>query len=168
MLLLDLHRGFSRARSCGLLFPPAFPDATLVVIHRDPVAVIRSLTTMLAYSDRIRRDPIDPPGCARHWIARIERLLRACIDQRAQWGLDQSLDLLFHEYMADQEEVARRVYELAGLELTPAVEAQLLAYLNENPRHQHGQVIYDLEGVFEVDVRMLRERFRFYYERFPV
>lgn len=146
----------------------AFPDATLVVIHRDPVAVIRSLTTMLAYSDRIRRNPVDPPGCARHWIARIERLLHACIDQRDQWGPDQSLDLLFHEYMADQEGMARRIYELAGLELTSAVEARLLAYLNENPRHQHGQVIYDLEGVFDVDVRMLRGRFRFYYDRFPV
>ncbi len=146
----------------------AFPDATLVITHRDPVAVIRSLTTMLAYGDRIRRDPVDPPGCARHWSARIERLLRECVAQRDAWGPEQSLDVLFHEYMADQEGVLRQVYDLAGLELTPKAEASLLGYLAENPRHQHGRVIYDLEGVFEVDVAELRERFQFYYDRYPV
>jgi len=146
----------------------AFPDATLVVTHRDPVAVLRSLTTMLGYCDRIRRDPVDPPGLARHWAGRIERLLRACIDQRDAWGRDQSMDVLFHDYMADQEGVMRRVYDLAGLPLTAEAERALLDYLDENPRHAHGRVIYDLEGVFEVDVAALRDRFAFYYDRFPV
>lgn len=146
----------------------AFPDATLVVTHRDPVAVIRSLTTMLSYSDRIRRDPVDPPGLARHWSARIERLLRACLEQRDAWGPDQSIDILFHDYMADQDGMMRRVYALAGMDLPPDIEAALSGYLQENPRNKHGRVLYDLEGVFEVDVARLRDRFAFYYERFPV
>ena len=145
-----------------------FPDATMVVTHRDPVAVIRSLTTMLSYCDRIRRDPVDPPGLARLWIDRIERLLRACIDQRDAWPTAQSADVLFHEYMADQEGVMRQVYDLAGMPLTPDAQAALLGYLNENPRNKHGKVIYDLEGDFGVDVKALRERFAFYYERYPV
>ncbi|EZP71963.1 Sulfotransferase family protein [Sphingomonas paucimobilis] len=145
-----------------------FPDAAMIITHRDPVAVIRSLTTMLSYSDRIRRDPVDPPGLASLWIGRIERLLRACIEQRAAWPADQSADLLFHDYMADQERVMRQVYDLAGLPLTADAERALLAYLNENPRNRHGRVIYDLEGVFGVDTAALRERFAFYYERFPV
>lgn len=145
-----------------------FPDATMVITHRDPIAVLRSLTTMLGYSDRIRRDPVDPPALARLWLDRIERLLRACVDQRGAWGPDQSADILFHEYMADQERVMRQVYNLAGLELTPDVEAQLLGYLHENPRNKHGKVIYDLEGVFGLNEAAARERFAFYYERFPV
>jgi hypothetical protein len=146
----------------------AFPDATLVITHRDPVAVIRSLTTMLSYSDRIRRDPTDPPGLARLWIDRVERLLRACVEERPLWPDSQSMDILFHEYMADQEGVMRKVYDMAGLPLTLDVEAALLGYLNENPRNKHGRVIYDLEGVFEVDIAKLRERFGFYYDKFPV
>lgn len=146
----------------------AFPDATLVITHRDPVAVLRSLTTMLSYGDRIRRDPVDPPGLARHWIARIERLLRACIEQRAAWGPDQSIDLPFHDYMADQTGTMRRIYDLAGLPLTAEAESVLLGYLAHNPRHAQGRVIYDLEGVFDVDIAALRDRFAFYYDRFPV
>lgn len=146
----------------------AFPDATLVITHRDPVAVLRSLTTMLGYCDRIRRDPVDPPALARLWIDRVERLLKACIEQRGAWPADQSLDLPFHEYMGDQEAVMRRVYAMAGLELDAATEAALLGYLGENPRNKHGKVFYDFEGVFGVDEAALRDRFAFYYDRFAV
>lgn len=145
-----------------------FPDATMVITHRDPVDVLRSLTTMLGYSDRIRRSDIDPPALARLWADRIERLLRECVEQREAWGADQSLDVLFHEYMGDQEGMARRIYGLAGLDLPPEIEAKLLGYLNENPRHAHGKVIYDLEGVFGMNVAQLREQYAFYYNRFPV
>lgn len=145
-----------------------FPDATMVITHRDPVDVLRSLTTMLGYSDRTRRDPVDPPGLARLWTGRIEKLLRECVAQRDAFGPEQSIDVAFHEYMADQEGMARRIYRLAGLDLPPETEARLLGYLSENPRHAQGKVVYDLEGVFGVDVAALRERFAFYYERFPV
>lgn len=145
-----------------------FPDATMVITHRDPVDVLQSLTTMLGYSDRTRREVIDPPALASLWVGRIERLLRECVEQRDAFGPEQSVDVLFHAYMADQEGVARQVYELAGLDLPPATEAKLLGYLSENPRHAHGKVVYDLEGVFGVDVAALRQRFAFYYERFPV
>jgi len=146
----------------------AFPDATMVITHRDPVAVMQSLLTMVCYCDRIRRDPVDPHGLAELWINRIERLLRECLAQRAAWGPEQSLDVLFHEYMADQEGVMRRVYDMAQLDLTPEVESALLGYLNENPRNKHGKVIYDLKGDFGVDPEALRERFQFYYDAYPV
>jgi hypothetical protein len=143
-----------------------FPDATMVITHRDPVDVLRSLTAMLGYSDRIRRDPTDPHGLARHWIDRIERLLRACVDQRAAWGPDQSLDVRFDAYMADQPGMARTLYARAGLPLPAPVEARLMGYLAENPRHAQGRVVYDLEATFGVDLAALRHRFAFYYDRF--
>lgn len=146
----------------------AFPDATMVITHRDPVAVIQSLTTMLSYCDRIRRDPTDPPGLARLWITRIERLLRECIVQRQAWSPEQSMDVLFHEYMADQEGIMRRVYSKAGLELTRGADKALRSYLKENPRNKYGRVIYDLKGDFAVDPEALRDRFKFYYDAFPV
>ena len=146
----------------------AFPDATMVITHRDPVDVLRSLATMLAYSDRTRRDPVDPPALARLWTGRIEKLLRECVAQRESFRTDQSIDILFHDYMADQEGMARTVYALAGLDLPPETEGRLKGYLAENPRHAHGKVMYDLEGAFQVDVAALREQFAFYYERFPV
>jgi hypothetical protein len=140
----------------------------MVITHRDPVAVITSLTMMLGYSDRIRRDPTDPHGLARHWADRIERLLRECLKQRDSWPPEQSMDVLFHDYMADQESVMRRVYDMAGLELTAEAERALLGYLEENPRNKHGKVMYDLKRDFGLDPDELRARFQFYYDAFPV
>jgi hypothetical protein len=145
-----------------------FPDATLVITHRDPLAVIQSAVTMLAYGDRIRRNPTDPAATARYWIDRVEHLLRSCVRDRGFWGKHQSMDVLFHKYMDDEDGVLREVYRLADLEMTPAAEAELKAYLAANPRGKHGRVQYDLAGDFGVDIKQLRERFQFYFDKFPV
>ena len=47
-------------------------------------------------------------------------------------------------------------------------EARIDHFLAANPRNKHGRVVYDLIGDFGVDVGALRERFAFYYDRFPV
>jgi hypothetical protein len=145
-----------------------YPDATVIVTHRDPVAVIQSAITMLAYGDRIRRRTIDLAELADYWIGRVERLLRACVRDREAVPASRSMDVRFHEYMADQKAVVRRVYSMAGLPLSADAEARIDTYLAANPRGKHGQVVYDLAGDFGVDVAALRRRFAFYYERFGV
>jgi hypothetical protein len=145
-----------------------FPDATLVITHRDPLAVIQSAVTMLAYGDRIRRNPTDPHGTARYWIDRIEHVLRACVRDRGFWGHHQSMDVMFHDYMKHEDNVLRHVYDMADLEMTPAAEAELKAYIAANPRGKHGRVQYDLAGDFGVDIADLRKRFQFYFDKFPV
>jgi len=145
-----------------------YTDATVIVTHRDPVAVIQSAITMLAYGDRIRRTTVDLNELADYWISRIEHLLRACVRDREAVPAARSFDVRFDEYMKDQKAVIRRVYALADLPLTADTEARINGYLTANPRGKHGQVIYDLEGDFGVDVAALRARFGFYYERFGV
>jgi hypothetical protein len=145
-----------------------YPDATVIVTHRDPVAVIQSAITMLAYGDRIRRRTIDLAELANYWIGRIEHLLRACVRDRDVVPPERSLDVRFDEYMADQKAVIHRVYAMSGLPLTADAASRIDAYLAANPRGKHGQVAYDLAGDFGVDVAALRRRFRFYYERFGV
>jgi hypothetical protein len=145
-----------------------YPDATIVITHRDPIAVIQSAVTLLAYWDRIRRVELDLPGLAELWISRIEHMLRACVRDRDALPADRAVDVIFHEYMADQRSVIDRIYRTAGLEMTAEADDRISTYLAHNPRGKHGQVAYDLIGDFGVDIRALRERFQFYYDRFPV
>lgn len=145
-----------------------FPDATLVITHRDPLAVIQSAVTMIAYGDRLRRTETDPPATARYWIDRIETLLRRCVRDRALWKPEQSLDVYFDRYMADQDGTLDRIYGLADLERTPDARAAIDAYLTAHPRAMHGKVIYDPVGDFGVDIADLRKRFAFYFDAFPV
>lgn len=145
-----------------------FPDATVVLTHRDPVSVIASAITMLAYGDRARRKRVDPAAVAAYWIDRIETLLRACVRDRHRIPEEQSFDCLFHEFMADDLAMVERIYSKAGLPIDARARAELGAYLEANPRGKHGRILYDLEGDFGVDPRALRERFSFYFERFGV
>ena len=78
-----------------------FPDATIAFTHRDPVAVIQSAITMLAYGDRLRRHQIEPEPLAEYWVERVERLLRACVRDRELVPDERRVDVVFHEFMAD-------------------------------------------------------------------
>jgi hypothetical protein len=146
----------------------AYSDATVAITHRDPVAVLQSAITMMAYLDRLRRHEADLPGLAEYWIARIERLLRKCVSDRALVPADRVIDVMFHDYMADPAGTVDQVCAAVGLDLTPAAQSRITAYLADNTRHKHGRVHYDLAGQFGVDIAALRERFAFYYEAFPV
>jgi hypothetical protein len=145
-----------------------FPDATVALTHRDPVSVIASAITMLTYGDRMRRTEVDPPAVAAYWSDRVEQLLRSCVRDRDRLPASQSIDVLFHEFMADDIAMVERIYEVAGLEMTAGARASLDRYMTENPRGKHGRILYDLPGDFGVDPDELRKRFDFYYERFPV
>lgn len=144
------------------------PDAVTVVIHRDPVAVLQSAVTMLTYGERLRRTRIDLNEAVNYWIDRIEHMLQSCVRDRHLLHPDRTIDLLFHEYMREPEAIASRVLDMADLPHTAESKAQVDAYIQSNPRGRHGQVLYDLEGDFGVKVGEVRERFQFYYDRFPV
>lgn len=145
-----------------------FPDATVVFTHRDPVAVIQSTVTMQAYTQRMNRRHVALPELMAYWSDRIEHLLRACVRDRARVPAQHSFDSFFDSFMADQMGTMERVYAIAGLELDVRARRQLERYIAEHPRGKAGQIVYDLKRDFGVDPQMLRERFRFYFERFPV
>lgn len=145
-----------------------FPDATVILTHRDPVAVIQSTITMLAYGQRISRRRVGTRELLEYWSDRIEHLLRACARDRHLASLSSSLDVPFDRFMADDLGTLDRIYEKAGLEMTAQASAELRIFLRDHPRGRDGQVIYHLERDFGVSPARLRDRFRFYFDAVPV
>ena len=76
-----------------------FPDATFVVTHRDPVNVVTSMATMIAYTARMNVDTVDPAVLGNYWADRIEVMLRACVRDRDLLPVD-----------ADDRRALRRVH----------------------------------------------------------
>ncbi|MGH9051357.1 MAG: sulfotransferase family protein [Acidimicrobiia bacterium] len=144
-----------------------FPDATFVVTHRDPVAVTTSVATMLSYTARVNQDPVDPVRIGGYWADRTERMLRACVDDRGVLPADQTIDVEFDEFMADDVAMVERIYELARQPFTAEARATMDAFMAEHPRGKFGGVVYDLAD-FGLDREELRARLRFYVERFGV
>ncbi len=145
-----------------------FPDATVVITHRDPTAVIASASTMTSYGDRMRCTRPDPVRTAHYWADRVETLLRSCGRDRDLLPAARSLDVRFDDFMADDLGTVDRIYALAGVEMTPTARDRLAEYVTENPRGRHGRIVYDMQEDFGIDRAALRERFRFYMDRFGV
>ena len=144
-----------------------FPDAKIVQTHRDPVAVTASLCTMLAYVARMQTEHVDLIEVGRYWSARVEDLLRASVRDRSLVPDDQVLDVRFHEFMADDGNIVKRVYEFAEQPMTEEVQRAVHSFMAANPRGRLGRIEYHLED-FGLDPRERRQDLRFYQERFDV
>ena len=144
-----------------------FPDATIAFTLRDPVAVLQSAITMLAYGDRHRRVAIEADQLAAYWVDRIERLLRAAVRDTSLIPDGQRVDVEFREFMADDVAMATRILAAAGMEVTDEARAGLAEYVAGNPRGKDGRVVYDLRGDFGLDPAELYDRYAFYFDAFP-
>lgn len=144
-----------------------FGDATFVVTHRDPVAVTASMATMVAYSARMNLAHPDPLVIGPYWADRVESLLRACVHDREALPAEQTVDVRFDDFMADDLAMVRRIYDLADQPWDDSVAATLQAYLDEHPRGRHGGVVYDL-GAVGLDRAEREQALAFYRDRFDV
>jgi len=178
-VLTFLGRGTEREADRWLLKSPqhveqlqplmtVFPDATVICTHRDPVAVAKSMSTMLTYTSRMSRNPEKLADVGRYWIDRMGRMLQGMADQRHLLPDEQSIDVKFHEFMADDIATVERIYELAEHPWDGSTEAGMHAYMADHPRGVHGSVSYHIEEDFDVDVSALADELRFYVDRFDV
>lgn len=145
-----------------------FPDATVAFTHRDPVAVIQSAITMMAYSDRLRRTSIEPDWLLDYWTDRVRRLLSACVRDRGLVPAERSIDIGFHQLNGNEMALLQELYRRGGVELTAKVRDRFTRYLDGNPRGKHGRIRYDLRRHFGISPDELRARFDFYFEAFDV
>jgi len=116
----------------------------------------------------MRRPSIEPEALAEYWIDRVDLLLRACVRDRAQLPPDRTIDVMFHEFMADDIAMVERIYERNDRVMTPDARASLEAFMAANPRGKYGRIDYDLRGQFGIDPAAVRARFGYYFDRFPV
>jgi hypothetical protein len=144
-----------------------FPDATFVVTHRDPVSVTTSVATMITYTARLSHERVDPHFIGGYWADRIERMLRSCADERDVLPADQSIDVHFDEFMADDVAMVERIYDLAGQPMTDAARDAMQSFMDDHPRGKFGGIIYDLAD-FGLDASERRDALRFYTDRFDV
>jgi hypothetical protein len=145
-----------------------FPDATVVVTHRDPVSVVQSAATMMAYAARMSYRTPEPDFYLSYWTDRIRRLLEASLRDRYLVLPGRREDVFFHDFMADEAATVARIYATAGLDMTDEAGAQMGTYLADHPRDKEGQVVYDLRADFGLTPDEVRRAFGFYHDAVAV
>ena len=143
-----------------------FPDATFVVTHRDPISVMVSMGTMVAYSARTSLATVDAPAIANYWADRLDDMLNAATRDRELLG-ERSIDIRFDEFMADDLGTVGRIYELADQPLDGPARDAMADYVATHERDRFGKVIYDTAQL-GLDVPSRRAAMRGYSERFGI
>jgi hypothetical protein len=143
-----------------------YPDADVIVTHRDPLEVVGSVASLHATLRRTFSRAVDPrrvgPEVSAMLAGDIERGFTArdagCAPP------ERFFDVWYTQLMADPIGVARAVYRHFDLPLGPEVEARMRAYLATNPKDRHGAHRYSLEQ-FGLDGDGERARYRAYWDR---
>jgi len=144
----------------------AFPDATLVQTHRDPVSAVISLSSLTTYGCRRYFDHPNPHAVGAHIAAIVERLLRRGVDDRPADD-PRFVDIQFTDLLADPIGCVRRIYAAAGDDLSDAAAARMSAWIADNAQEKHGRHDYAAED-FGLDAADLRRRLAFYQARYDI
>jgi hypothetical protein len=146
-----------------------YADARIVQTHRDPLRVVASLASLVTLLRSLASDRIDPHEIGTDWTARLadglERTM--AVRERGLLGPERVFDVHFHEFVADEIGVVRRIYAHFGMTLDAAAEARMRRFLAVNPKDKHGAHRYTLAAA-GLDPAVERRRYARYQERFGV
>ena len=123
----------------------AFPDANIVVNHRDPREVIPSLCSLAAGFRGMQVDRLDLRALGAEFVEALGHGPRRAIADRAQADPARFCDVSFPRLVAEPIETVRAICEHFGYDFCPEYEAKARRYLAENPRHKRGAHRYALE-----------------------
>jgi hypothetical protein len=142
-----------------------FPDAKVVLTHRDPVDTIPSLTSMTAGIWVIYSDSADQEEVGRTWARKFANGMNRTLDVREQLGDERFLDLWFKDTVNQPLQEIQKIYDFIGMELTDEARAEMAQWQDFNKRELRPPHEYTLEqyGFTEAG---LKQQFARYRERF--
>jgi hypothetical protein len=147
-----------------------YPDARVVITHRDPLKVLPSVASILYSTAWVRSDAVDAQAVL-GWFTpeTCSRLLAAMSELRSTGALPagQLFDVRYADLMSRPLETVASVYDHFGIPLRAEAEARMRAYLAGKPKDKHGSHRYAFADTGR-DASRERERFRSYQERYGV
>ena len=144
-----------------------YPDARLVMTHRDPVTVVTSLCSLARTLGGTFSADDHTADLASTWTDVASAITERVLAFRDRHGDERVADVRYDELVANPIRVVGRVLGHFGETLSPAAEAAMRGYLAEDPHRGFTPHRYTAADV-GLDPRAVAERFGPYAERFGV
>ena len=142
-----------------------YPDARLIIVHRDPVRVLASVARLTEVLRRPFTRRLDPIEIGREvtaaWIEGTRRMSALPFNEGSV------LHLRYEEIVSQPLQTLETVYRHCGLTLTEEAERRMCRWLNRISAAAHRPRRYDL-NYFGLDPHSLRASFAHYTERYRV
>lgn len=142
----------------------AFPDALLIMTHRDPVEIVPSYVSMEAALYKLGAN-IPDADVGAFWFARLVEWMRRFEGARARIGEDRFVDIDYRLVGREPREQALRVLARMGIAPDGELDAALSEFLSGNRREQRPLHDYSLER-FGLDEAAIRREFAGYRARY--
>jgi hypothetical protein len=144
-----------------------YPDARLVWMHRDPIALTGSFCSLMTLSNRGSTDKDNSAWIAENYPWQAVEHLDRIMNSRAKIGHDRIIDVQYADLMREPVKAMRKLYADLGDEFTPAVQAGMQAWLDDNPQEKFGKHEYKL-AQFGLTVKGVRGMFERYLSEYDV
>ena len=144
-----------------------FPEALVVMTHRDPLVATPSFFSMVAHGRGLSSDAVNPQALASHWLAKIERLMRRSMAVRQGANADRFIDVSYYDLLKDPMHELERVYAQAGLDFDNNARNTAEATAKANTQYRYGRHRYALSP-FGLTRDDLEHRLGFYRRAFAI
>ncbi|MGP0032278.1 MAG: sulfotransferase family protein [Acidimicrobiales bacterium] len=133
----------SHLSALPLLFT-TYPDAKVVITHRDPLRVVGSLADLMATLHYMHSNRVDHDILVEFMCMGLEHVMDEVTAERDRGALpeDQISDVLYHDLVDDPMAVIEALYRKWDLPVTAVFRTNLEAYLgarhtNRSPQHDY-------------------------------
>jgi hypothetical protein len=144
-----------------------YPDAQLVMTHRDPAEVVASACSLIKAVRPMYSDKMDLGYIAETMIDTFDKMIERALAYKERHGWDSIYDLQYVDVMRDPIGALKKVYDHFDEPMTAEAEQAMTAFLGRNPKGKHGKHDYSLEE-FGLTKEGVRAHFRDYCERFQI
>ena len=146
-----------------------YPDARIVVCHRDPLAMISSVTSLTATLRWGHAASVDYHALARENMDQFGRNLDAVLTHRQNGTLTdaQVVDVRFDEFVIDQAGTVARIAAHFGIPTGDDIEGAVRAHLAPKPAAKSGGHVHSTDDL-GIDIAAEARRFRPYMQHFGI
>lgn len=146
-----------------------YPDADIVVTHRDPLKVLPSCASFAKVLRRPFTNRLDREALCSDVNLRWEGSVRLAMQLRQsnEKIRERFFDVRFPDLKKDPMAIVRDVYRYFDRELTPDAETAMQRFVEQNPKNKNGEHRYSLED-FGFDRETERRRFQFYTDYYGI
>lgn len=144
-----------------------YPDARLVLLHRDPVVLCASGCSLIRSLSGTFSDADHQRYIADHWPAILETSIERIDAFRTAHPETPVVDVRYDELVRHPVETVAGIYRAFGDDLTGQARDALESYVAANGRRQPGAHRYHLAEL-GLDPREVAERFAAYVDRYAI
>jgi hypothetical protein len=144
-----------------------YPDARLVLLHRDPVVLCASVCSLIRTLSGTFTDVDHTAYISEHWTAMLEESVRRIDRFRSDHPECPILDVQYADLAQHPLDTVAAIYAKLGMTLDGETEAAVGAYVDAHPKGSFGVHGYNLAD-FGLDGAQLAARFAGYIERYEI